>query len=735
MALLTLSAAAPAMGQARIEGRVTDEAGAALPGVNVWRTGSQEGTATLADGTFAFETRATGRVVIRASAVGYAEAEAVVTVAPGATVRLDFTLREVVLDGGEVVVTANRRAQRALDVPVTIEVLSTADLEARNIITVDQALRYLPGVQVQENQVNIRGSSGFSYNVGSRVLMMLDGFPLLAPDTDGIPFDALPITQIEQIEVLKGPGSALYGGGALGGVIQVLTADPGDEPVTKLQLYGGVHPPTRYDVWREAWDGADSYKPMGGLTLGHSRRVSPKLSFWINADVQLDDGYTDFSSERLARLFTKWLWSPTGQDRFEFMLGARRINREAFLFWNGARAALSPGQLGFTRTTDPNGTSDNVSTSGTFFASYTRLFNTQSFLTARLRSYALLLQPIRDGAIEDPDRGTYGIRLGGEVQYHLRPTPTRYLTLGAAGDGNSTYSSFFVSPDGNAIGTQPETAVFGQWEEQVGRLTLIGGLRWDRYQVDVQDAVSEVSPRFSISVPLGADQTTWLAYAEGFRVPSFAERFVDNRSFLPIVSNYTLRPETSNAIELGYRTQRQVGATPITVTATAFTTRYDDLIEPVFTSRSSAFQFVNLTQARVTGAEASVEAIIPNGPRLLLGYTFTEAVDLDADAPLTNRPDHLISMQFQTPLGRGFGVGIDARYISTPERLDSDFVRFVPDADVLLATQVVDARLTYRRAQTEIGALMMNAFDYHYLERPAFLAPPRHFILRLSTSF
>ncbi|GAB5518886.1 MAG: hypothetical protein RhofKO_11370 [Rhodothermales bacterium] len=707
-----------------------------LPGVNVWRDGSTEGTATLADGTFAFEVSVSGAVVIRASAVGYGDARESVMVVRGATARLEVVLRELVLEGGEVVITANRRAQRALDVPVTIEVLSAADLEARNIITVDQALRYLPGVQVQENQVNIRGSSGFSYNVGSRVLMMLDDFPLLAPDTDGIPFDALPVTQIEQIEVLKGPGSALYGGGALGGVIQVLTRDPGEEPVTKIQLYGGVHPPSRYRVWRSGWRDADVFKPLGGLTIGHSRRLSSKLSFWVNADVQMDDGYTDFSDERLARVFTKWLWSPSQQDRFEFMLGARRVNRQAFLFWNGARDALSPGRLGFTRSTEPNGANDNVSTSGTFFASYTRLFTAQAFLTARLRSYAILLQPIRStGEIEEPNRGTYGLRLGGEVQYHLRPRPSRYLTLGAVGDGNSTYSSFFVSPDGNAIGTQPETAVFGQWEEQLGRLTLIGGARWDRYQIDVQDAVSKLSPRLSLSMPLSAQQTAWLAYAEGFRVPSFAERFVDNRSFLPIISNYTLRPETSAALELGYRTQRQVRTTPITFTATAFTTRYDDLIEPVFSSRASAFQFVNLTQARVTGIETSVEAIIPGGPRLLLGYTFTEAVDLDADAPLTNRPDHLVSMQFQTPLIAGFGLGVDARYISTPKRLDSDFIRFVPDADVLLPTQVVDARLTYRRTQTEIAVLIMNVFDYHYLERPAFLAPPRHFMLRLSTAF
>ncbi len=73
---------------------------------------------------------------------------------------------------------------------------------------------------------------------------MLDGMPLLTPDSDGVPLEALPTSEIKQIEVLKGPGSALYGGGALGGVVNVITRDFSDVASTsEIRTFAGVWGP------------------------------------------------------------------------------------------------------------------------------------------------------------------------------------------------------------------------------------------------------------------------------------------------------------------------------------------------------------------------------------------------------------------------------------------------------------------------------------------------------------
>ena len=80
--------------------------------------------------------------------------------------------------------------------------------------------------------------------------MLVDGFPLLAADLGDIKWDAVPLHQVERVEVIKGAGSALYGTGALGGVINVLTRDPARKPGTRFRLLSGLYSPPAHRGWR-----------------------------------------------------------------------------------------------------------------------------------------------------------------------------------------------------------------------------------------------------------------------------------------------------------------------------------------------------------------------------------------------------------------------------------------------------------------------------------------------------
>ncbi len=719
-----------------IHGAVRDDGGIPLPGVNVTLAGTTRGTATDAEGRYRLTRLPPGTYTVAASAVGFRREERRVSLAPGDTLTVDFTLHEVVLRSGEVVVTATRRGQLASTVPASLTTLTPRELDVRNVVALDDALRFVPGVQVQGNQVNVRGSSGFAYNTGSRVLLLLDGVPLLSPDTDGMPFDALPFARIERVEVLKGPGSALYGSGALGGVVNVITKPYPDAPETSVRLFGGIYEPVRYAVWRAQWDGASKARPFGGAAFSHARRFGEKLGMWVNLAYRADAGYLHFGKLWLFQGYAKVGWRPRPTLRLEVLGGMLARKKDNFLFWNGGRDALNPGNLSLNPDASPAGTNDAFNNQFSLLPSFTHLVSPTLFYTLKARLFAVLIRPIDDrtGRIKPVSDGTLGFRYGGEAQFNWQPRTGRNLTFGVSADANATRSSFFVTNDGDEIGGQPEGAVFAQWEHAAtDHLRLVAGLRFDGYRIDAAETVTRLSPKLSAAWTLGRRLTVRAAFGQGFRVPSLAERFTDNRDFVPIVRNLTLHPETSTSVETGLRALFPLASTTgAQLDLALFWNAYENLIEPKFIADRRAFQFVNLTRARIRGLEASVDAgLADERVRVRLGYTFLDAEDLTEHLPLPFRPRHLFLASFDARVAGPVEAGLDFRFASRPERVDSDFTRFVPDADRLVDTRVLDLRLGVRRGGLHAALLIKNALEYYYLERPAYLAPPRHFILRL----
>jgi iron complex outermembrane receptor protein len=164
--------------------------------------------------------------------------------------KLDIFLEESAIPTETVIITAGKHEQLLKEIPVSVNVVEANALLARNIQTIDDALRYIPGVNMTEYQVNIRGSSGYSRGVGNRVLMLLDGLPLLSGDTGEMKFDAIPISQVDRVEVVKGAGSTLYGTSALGGVINILTKDPAENANVNIKLFSGLYDSPTYPEWK-----------------------------------------------------------------------------------------------------------------------------------------------------------------------------------------------------------------------------------------------------------------------------------------------------------------------------------------------------------------------------------------------------------------------------------------------------------------------------------------------------
>ncbi len=731
----------------RIVGVIVDANDTALPGVNVVVEGTTFGTATDSEGRFILPNMNDGTYLIRATAIGFLTARKTVQIENSETVEIRILLRVRILESGEVIVTASRREQPAMTAPVSVSILSQSDLRIRNIVHLDDVLRTVSGVHLQGNQINVRGSSGFAYNTGSRVLLLLDGMPLLTPDSDGVPFDALPFAQIERIEVLKGPGSALYGSGALGGVINVITRDFPERPETTIRTYAGIHESVRYKVWREAWAGADEARSFGGLLVSHARRTSNRFGFWIDLAYHSDQGYMNFNRTKTFQGYGKLGWHPSPRDRLDVLVGLMVREKDSFLFWNGARDALNPGSLDIGDSAGapapfdtPTGTNDNLNNQISLLPAYTRILSDNLFYSIRGRLFGTVIQPIDNetGKAKPVSKGTLGFRYGGEVQVNWEQRPGRLFTFGVTGDALATRSSFFVTSNEDDFGSQPETALFAHWEEEVSsRLQLVVGLRFDGYRIDAERFESKLSPKISAALSLNDALTLRAAFGDGFRVPSFAERFTDNRDFFPIVRNLGLEPERSRSYEVGLKGRIARGTAGLILSDVAvFWNEYWNLIEPKLVSSLQAFQFVNLTRARIRGAEATLEWVLPiRRLKVRAGYTFLDADDLMVDLPLAFRSAHLFVMSVDGHIAGPIEMGADFRFISKPERLDTDFSRFVKDADLLVNTRVFDVRASATFDRLRLSLIVNNATDYYYLERPALLGAPRRGTLQLQYDF
>jgi iron complex outermembrane receptor protein len=140
-----------------------------------------------------------------------------------------------------VVVTATRSAQSVTDAPGAISVIPRAEIERLNVFTLDQAVGALPGLFARRSKsfmdtqgsIQLRGIPD-----ENRTLILVDGLPMNDGYTGGVRLGSLSLADVSQVEVLRGPGSSLYGGNAMGGVVQVLTRMP-DGPLAEVRAgYG-----------------------------------------------------------------------------------------------------------------------------------------------------------------------------------------------------------------------------------------------------------------------------------------------------------------------------------------------------------------------------------------------------------------------------------------------------------------------------------------------------------------
>ncbi|MCZ6916209.1 MAG: TonB-dependent receptor [Gemmatimonadetes bacterium] len=239
---------APTIGQqtGRIEGRVVkDVDGEPVAGVNVIVVGTGIGTVTGTDGSFVLARVPAGQQELIFRWLGYRQQRVSVTVRADATQRADVRLTlQAVLLGDVVVQSASRSPERVVEAPSAVSLISQITL--RNQAATGQAPRALaqvPGVDVVQsgmNDFNVN-ARGFNSSLNRRVLVLQDGRDLAIAFLGSQEWNALsiPLDDIDRMEMVRGPGSALYGANAFSGVINMRTPTARNALGTKLSLAGG----------------------------------------------------------------------------------------------------------------------------------------------------------------------------------------------------------------------------------------------------------------------------------------------------------------------------------------------------------------------------------------------------------------------------------------------------------------------------------------------------------------
>jgi iron complex outermembrane receptor protein len=688
-----------------------------LYGATVQQIGTSRGAVTNRNGAYTIRCVGSDTIKLRVTYVGYAQAQVSVP-ANSATIDAEPILLMVSSQRQqEVVVSANKRVQAVQDVPISVSIVKADDLSQRGIVRLDEALRYVSGISIARDQVSIRGASGFALGVGSRTMVMMDGFPLISGDNGDIKFDVLPVADIERIEVIKGAGSALYGTGALGGVVSILTQQPTQEFKVSARLYGGIYTNQPYQQWEYMQQG---YPGLGGADVRCGQRIG-KISYSVSGGYRQDQGYRLFDRAVRGFGFAKFAYELSDASALKVNLFHASDQRQNFLYWRDLDNATRPPAV-----QDVN---ERVVTSKTAAgAEYTAILSDEQSLIIRYGLFRTVFGSTNVLTDAPPDNST-ALAHSLDLQHTASITEGVVLTSGISARLNSVTSPIYQQT------VQHIVSAFSQAEVNIGSKALLtAGVRIDREETLTLKPHLEVSPKIGLSWPVSDDVSLRASVGRGFRAPTVAERYA-NTQYGPfrVRPNPSVMAESSVSSEIG-ASWRNTAVVPFELDVAIFDNELFSLIEPTFDLESADIPIVfkNITRARILGLEATLRFAFSKDLMAETGLTLMDPTDLLLGSILKYRNRVLwYSRAMWSPV---LGVSLQAeyRYQDRVEAIDDRLSLFITDADVRVPLHLVDVRAFADVSdRLRCGLILRNALNYAYTESIGNLGPLRAVLLQL----
>ena len=707
-ALLLILAVLPDAGAYTVSGTIRNAEGEPVPAAHIYIPAEQVGTAADLDGNFSFEVPA-GTHRFKITAVGYEEIDTALTIFSDTTLR--FVLKSEAIRGEKVVVTASRVEQSVLDVPITTTIAPGDVVSSQSITGFNEAMQHIPGVHMNKYQVSIRNTSGYSQGAGSRVVMLIDGVPVLSGDTGEIKWDALPTNVVSQVEVVKGAGSALYGSGAIGGVINIITLDP-------IHIYGsadfkgflkvfskvGMYDNPHWEQWR--W----SDKPLTMQNLGFLwGRANHKLYYYVTGDLTRSDGYREGDDFVRGKSFAKFKYQLGETKSITAFVDAAYEDRGSFFQWESPVHALS---------TEPGRENDRVWSGKLFSAVIYRGDKPQKHLFFTIRAYNLFnnwnSRLFNTNLGEYEREGSHSDKFGTDAQV-VFSWDKQIFTCGAEACAVTNTSTMF----GDHFGWGG--AAFAQDEiSYLHPLVFNIGGRFDFFWVDSAstDFFTGISPKISAIYHITEFMSVHASAASGFRMPTMAELFTRTNAggVLRVEPNPDLKPERGYSSEIAVNYAKD----GLVLTGAGFYNYFSDMIEPT-PIYGTLVKFANLQRVEIKGAELTLSAKIGKAS-FSGGYLYTSSKDLDTGEKLPYRPEHNVKFSAEYELASWLALGGDFRYNSAP-------LYTLYKADPVVDAKVFDLFAKLNFGRFNLNFRVNNAGNYNYTVIERNIEPIRHFVL------
>lgn len=775
-----------------INGNVKDQkTGLAIFSATVSYNNGEGGTTTDFDGKFSLNLK-TGKYELEISAIGYSTITRTVDLNADEVVVYDLLLHDKLEELGIVIISETKYEKKLGEETVSIEVLKPDLIEHTNSVKIEEALNKIPGVNMIGEQANIRGGSGFSDGAASRVMILVDGLPIIQPDNGSANWDALPTQNIQQIEIIKGAASALYGSSAMNGIMNFITAWPREKPYTKFQFYNGVYlNPDRKEL---IWWKTDRPLYFGGNFL-HRQRFG-NFDFVAAASFVTDKSYLRNNSQHRMKLNINSRYRPENFDRLTLGLNLNTYYSEGerFFLWKGYHDStyiitVSGVNVNVTaRIPDADSllVTDEI-------APYRDIpFNLDPFITffdakGNRHSFKGRASYTNYRALNDT---SYTQFYFGEYSFqryfdslHL------HLVLGASGYTASIKGTTFSDDDTIIVKTSipgiqdtilpvskhtsANAAFYFQVEKKFfNRLTLNFGSRLEYYRIDETETENVIfdstvipfKPVIRMGLNFQITQGTFFraSYGQGYRFPTIAEKFVDtDRNGIHVYPNPHLQPETGWSAEVGLKQIVQLTDWIAYLDVAGFITRYENMMEFSFAQwgtsvsavKNIGFKSLNIDNTQISGIEFSAYADgelfgLPTG--FLIGYTYIDPVNSnynpDTAVSITNY--ETLKYRYRTSAKadvetswRKLTVGLNVLYNSFMEQIDPYVETFVSGIREFREIHsngdfVLDARIGFHFNETaELFLIGKNMLNREYTLRPGYIEPPRTIAVQFTQEF
>lgn len=721
--------------QGTVKGTVTDkETHEPLSGVYVI-FGKGAGTMTDGAGRYSFSTDST-EIKITYQFIGYTTITRQITLKGGKTEVIDIDLVTETMLIDQVVVSAERIEHKLSELTVSVDVIKSDYLSRNHITDAQELITKSSGIEVLDGQASIRGGSGFSYGVGSRVLALVDGLPLLSPDAGGIRWQYLPMENLAQVEIIKGASSVLYGSSALNGIVSFRSAEASNIPVTKFFAEGGLYLKPKKNEWKW-WT---SPRPFSTISFSHLRKTG-NTDLGISMNLFIDNSYRKYNDETLGKLNLRIKHYDKKIQGLNYGINVSTglTSKTDFLLWESADEALVQD------------TASVSSLKGRFlavdpFISYSRKGKIKHDLRMRIQSSENKF-PVKT------KNNAEAFSIYSEYQFWYGISEMLNLTAGLSETWNKIISNFFGDHQGLNL------AAFTQAEfRPVNRLKLVGGVRIEQNILDSE--TDKIVPVFRTGLNWQAAEYTFLraSFGQGYRFPSIAEKYASTTlGSVAIFPNPFVSAESGWSTEAGIKQGFRIGKITGQADLALFFSQNKNLIEYNFGiyPEGVGFQAVNVEQSRIYGSE--IEFLFTrNSEKINMtvtgGYTFIYPVEYNdytgknTDIYLKYRRKHSVKAVFAVNwkrfesnlsfLARSKILNIDEVFLSplTREQILPGFYDYWQENNT--GYLLIDAGAGYKLSRLlTLSLTVKNIANTEYMGRPGDIQPVRNISLRLSGSF